>query len=283
MNLKKTKKSILTVVLSIFTLLFFLLFTIYYSKFKKSENQLTILKDKEFEISFQNNNYSINESKFLDIITEHSQFDDFKSKGYNFTEILDTILKKYQSENKTLTSKLNFSNNHIVNLETKIKSMLNTKKDSTYFLLLDELETQKNLVNNLTQELHSKNHVSSKLDTLSITSPKGDKIFYFGKTKQETPNGYGIGFYAEKGYYAGEWKGNLRHGKGKHFYKDGAIYEGFFENYKREGFGIYQFNKNEFYEGMWQNDLMHGEGKIIGKKNKPIEGVWKNGKLTPKK
>lgn len=281
----KTKKNnpIFIRVLLALSLIFLILFIIFYLKFLKSTNELTSLKNKEFDISFLNNNYSINESKFLNIITEHHQFDNLQSKGYNFTEILDTILKKYQSEKNQLSSKLRLSKSHVNNLENKIQSLLTTKNDSTFFLLLNELENQKSLVDILTQELHSKEQILSKIDTLSTKSPRGDTIFYYGKINQETPNGYGIGFYVEKGYFIGEWKGNLRHGKGKHFYKDGAVYEGFFENDKREGFGVYHFSKNEFYEGLWQNDFMHGEGKIIGKKNKPIEGVWENGKLSSKK
>lgn len=283
MILTQNNKPTIIKVLIALTALFLVLFVVFYLKFVKSNNELTFLKNKEFDISFLNNNYSINESKFLDIITEHHHFDNLQSKGYNFTEILDTILKSYQAENNQLTEKISNKISQINSLEIKLKTTEDQSKvnDSLNFSLQNELKYQKNLLEILEQ--NSSEVSSSKLDTLTIKSPKGDNIFYFGQNNQTKPNGYGIGFYAEKGYYLGEWDGNLRHGKGKHFYKDGAIYEGFFENNKREGFGVYHFNKNEFYEGMWQNDLMHGEGKIIGKKSKTIEGVWKNGKLFSKK
>ncbi|MFN4145464.1 MAG: MORN repeat-containing protein [Runella sp.] len=119
----------------------------------------------------------------------------------------------------------------------------------------------------------------NRLDTLRFTSPKNLEVFYYGKVSEHKPEGFGIGFYKEKGYYIGEWSKNMRHGKGKHYYLNGDVYEGEFVNDLRSGFGRYFYASGERYEGHWDYDLMNGQGKIFFKNKTIKNGIWVNGKL----
>lgn len=138
-------------------------------------------------------------------------------------------------------------------------------------------------LNNMLADLQNEKNAilpdDSKADTLLISSPKGDEIFYFGSTKNGLPDGFGIGFYKNKGYYIGNWSNNMRNGTGKHFYINGDKYEGGFLNDMRDGLGIYYYTTGDRYEVNWEKDLMHGEGLIISKDGKKKSGVWFEGKL----
>ncbi len=120
---------------------------------------------------------------------------------------------------------------------------------------------------------------NTQLDTLTLLSPKEVPIFFLGKLVNGEPEGFGIGFYKEKGYYIGHWKGNRRHGNGKHCYLNGDVYEGMFVEDIRQGFGRYLFASGELYEGEWHNDLMHGHGRITFKNGSSKSGFWVEGKM----
>ncbi len=163
--------------------------------------------------------------------------------------------------NKTFLSLKN-ANDSVVSLFNKIIN----ENDSLYYKL------------NITNELLN----DAKKDTITLKNSKNVEIFYFGNLTNKIANGFGIGFYKEKGFYIGNWSMNLRNGLGKHNYTNGDVYFGDFLNDKREGFGVYYHETGDKYEGEWKNDLMNGKGIITLKNGTKKEGFWIDGKMKKK-
>lgn len=222
----------------------------------------------------------------IEVVSSYDNYGFFNGQEMNVSVSLDTLLKTYVSENDKLNQYAEKIKNRIRYIEKEVKILEKEKgySEAQSFDLQSELIMQKEMLDSIYTELHELNLELSNysIDSLRINSPKGHPILYFGKMKNKSPEGFGIGFYEGKGYYIGEWKGNLRSAKGKHFYKDGSKYDGAFENDIRQGFGTYYYPTGEVYKGYWKNDLMHGEGEIIGSDGNTIKGVWENGKLIQK-
>ena len=203
------------------------------------------------------------------------------------SEYLDLILEKFITENDNLNRKALRQQNLLQLLDGKIDTLVQKYVEPRLELLAlqSAIESQNEALDSISTELVKLKEEESKqnFDSLNLSSPNGDKIFYFGAIEQKRPQGFGIGFYQGKGYYIGEWKGNLRNGTGKHFYKDGSSYNGDFVNDKREGYGVYNYNTGEIYKGYWKNDLMSGEGEIISPNGSSTKGTFAEGKLVERK
>lgn len=160
---------------------------------------------------------------------------------------------------------------------TQMRLEADQAQDSSKHLLQVYRQQLDSLQGELSQALQ--NLQNTQLDTLTLLSPKDVPIFFLGKLVNGEPEGFGIGFYKEKGYYIGHWQGNRRHGNGKHCYLNGDVYEGTFAEDIRQGFGRYLFASGEVYEGEWHNDLMHGHGRITFKNGSSKSGLWVEGKM----
>ncbi len=201
-------------------------------------------------------------------------FENF-SKVFTVQSSLKNSLSYQAKKNQTIVSDL-------INLKSQLKGKntllkgLDTKNDTINFLLkrTDSLAFE---IDKMSAAIRD-----ATTDTLSIVSPLGVKIFYFGDIVDDKPMGLGMGFYDKKGHYVGNWYKNMRNGSGKHFYANGDVYHGLFVNDKREGFGVYYYATGDKYAGWWELDLMSGQGTITTKDGKSKRGVWKKGKLVEK-
>lgn len=196
---------------------------------------------------------------------------------------IESLFKAYENQNKTLQNKIADREHEVAALANDIKEIKNRKiyVENKLSDLQSILNVEKNALDSVSREYKKLQSRLSEsiIDTLTIYSPNGMKILYYGKTHNQAPAGIGVGFYEGKGHYIGEWKGNLRHGWGKHTFKDGSIYEGYFENDLRNGLGTYYYASGETYTGYWKDDLMNGKGKITNANGKTVNGVWESGKL----
>ncbi len=235
-------------------------------------------------------NYQLLDNKLRSIFTKYSS----DSQVTDVVLRLDMLLADYVAQNallslqtkahrkllKTFRNEITVANYKIATLE-KQKSEVEEKR----ILLATDLQNKSRLSDSIAADLAALRYQLEKtdFDSLTLLSPRGNKIFYCGKLLNGLPHSFGIGFYQGRGYYIGEWQGNARNGWGKHFYRDGSIYEGNFENDLRAGFGTYYYASGEVYKGYWKDDLMNGEGEITVADKKVITGIWENGKLQQRK
>ena len=208
-----------------------------------------------------------------------SEFFESISNVFSSQAFLIDSLVLQTKKNQTLITEFN-DIKYQLESKNNLLNRLKVKWDSIAFLSKqlafknDNLVQKINKINKINDSL-----LNAKTDTISLLSPKNNKIFYFGNLDSGLPRGFGIGFYENKGYYIGNWSENMRNGNGKHFYLNGDIYIGAFKNDIREGFGTYYYQTGDVYEGWWKNDLMNGEGTIIFNDGKKKSGIWLDGKL----
>jgi hypothetical protein len=234
--------------------------------------------------------YQLSDNKLRSVFAKYSS----DSQGADVLLHLDTLLAAYVARNTALSLQtevdkklLELFRSNMMTADHKIATLEKQKSEveQENISLASDLWNKVRFSDSISADLVALRYQLEKtdFDSLTLLSPKGNKIFYYGKLFNGLPHSFGIGFYQGRGYYIGEWKGNVREGWGKHFYKDGSVYEGNFENDLRAGFGIYYYASGEVYKGYWKDDLMNGEGEIIDADKKAITGIWENGKLRQRK
>ncbi|MCS7018501.1 MAG: hypothetical protein RMJ87_06960 [Cytophagales bacterium] len=265
----------------------------YYQKTNRLSHALQAARAKIIQDSIQIANSEQIGKKLQLVLIQYAKDSAFVQNP-NWLELLNTVLASYHAKNQLLNQQNSTQRKEIEDFKTLLSvtnSQLHFAESQTQeaetaiALLAADLREKTRATDSMAAELAQLRFAleQSTVDSISLLSPKGNKIFYYGKLLNGLPNEFGIGFYQGRGYYIGEWQGNARHGKGKHFYKDGSVYEGNFENDLRAGFGIYYYASGEIYRGYWKDDLMNGQGEIIGIDKKAISGIWENGKLQQRR
>ncbi len=281
---------IVALIVIIFLLSFFSLES--QSKIKLLNDKIIQTENRIQEDSMVLTNYKNSEEEIYTVLLKKGNINGNQTdEKYNLSTILDMLFKKEANTNDSLKRQIN-------TLKNAVDSFIHENKE-----YINKDEEKNNKINNLQSELDIKVSSYEKVfdslltqiasienqarntswDTLTLVAPKGINLFFYGNIVSNNPDGFGIGFYENKGYYIGQWKGNSRNGKGKHFYKNGDVYEGNFENDLRKGYGIYYYASGEVFKGEWEKDLMHGEGKIFTPDGKSFSGLWINGKMEQEK
>ncbi|WP_448519520.1 hypothetical protein [Rhodoflexus sp.] len=254
--------------------------------------QATLARIKTDSLAIQD--YRRSEDQLRGIFAKYAPSSSANDEKPNVLIGFDTLLAAYISRTNDLyllseqgKKQIEDYRNEIVFFKNKIQSLEDAKSESEHQieLLTSDIVRKTTLSDSMAAALELLHYklLHTNIDSMTIISPKGNKIFYYGKLFEESPQSFGIGFYEGRGYYIGEWKGNARNGWGKHFYKDGSSYEGYFENDLRSGYGTYYYATGEIYKGNWKDDLMNGEGEIIGADRRTVTGIWENGKLLLRK
>lgn len=206
--------------------------------------------------------------------------------GSDIPTLTADLLASYDRQFLTLAGQLSQQHDQLAALQAALRQLL--VRNFLAQRALDSLERmlrhRQQAIDSLAQHLAAlqREQARTVFDTLTLFSPKGDKITFFGRLQGGQPAGFGVGLYEGKGYYIGEWKGNQRHGQGRHVYRDGSVYEGCFAGDKREGFGIYRYSTGAVYIGHWHENLMEGQGELILPEGKILKGRWVAGKLKLK-
>ena len=223
-------------------------------------------------------------SEFLVVLDEYLGFNiSEESQNSDAIRLLDTALKNDRYHKQELKGKLE-DNLRRIQFLNQFNQLLSEEKinDLDKFISLsNELDLVQCISDSVLNELNTLKEelARTSLDSMTLISPLGDRLFFYGRIKDGQPNGFGIGFYSGKGYYIGEYEGNKRNGRGKHFYKNGDWYDGEFSSDARHGFGIYVFSSGDKYSGHWKEDLMNGTGEMITSEGERIKGVWAKGKM----
>ena len=278
---KKYKNAIvaallLLVLITAATTVFFL------KKSKDLSVALTLANKRILTDSLALSHYQLTERELVKVVSAYEKEGVIFNERSSIPSFIDTLLKVYSNRNHALREQFKDQVNSIRQLNRQIDKFQTEEiaAEAKLAQLNTDLAFQKRTLDSLSIALaKTKSELaSSGLDSLTLHS-NGVKIFFYGKTYSQIPNGFGIGFYEGRGYYIGEWSGNQRNGYGKHVYKDGSVYEGTFENDLRNGFGTYYYSSGEVYKGNWKNDLMDGKGEIISPNGKSVKGIWSAGKL----
>lgn len=90
---------------------------------------------------------------------------------------------------------------------------------------------------------------------------------YIGQCDENnTPNGLGKMYYANRDYYEGQWFNGQKNGKGVYIWSDKNVYP-----------GIFTFPRTSKYTGQWENDKEHGKGTRTYANLDTYIGDWING------
>ncbi len=289
MNSLKTKYKI---AITLFTLVVAALAAtsvVFFQKTKDLKESLVWAKERIAADSLLITNHKFVDRELYDLLNSYDSSWVFLSNKEDLLPFLDKMLKShareivsFQSQLAMNDSKINGLKEQIIEFESHLSYAESNKSfyESKIISLQTELVQRQELLDSVNEELEKVEYELSitSVDTTCIYAPNGNKIFYYGKMVDQSPQNFGIGFYEGKGYYIGEWDGNHRNGRGKHTYKDGSVYEGYFKNDLRSGFGTYFYVSGDVYKGNWKDDLMDGEGEITQADGKSIKGTWKAGK-----
>ncbi len=250
---------------------------------KSIKKEFTLKKEKLVADSLLLNRYQKLESELIKVLSKYDSSISIFNENKSLSSTVENLLQSYLTENNNLKKQTISQKDQIKEFASNIENL--KVKEIVYETKLQILETDKEIqTNKLDSILIELGKVKvdladNAIDSLTLISPKGNKIFFYGRVSNKIPSGFGVGLYEGKGYYVGEWKGNLRSGMGKHIYKDGSVYEGYFENDLRNGYGVYYYHSGEVYKGNWKDDLMDGSGEIISPNGKSVKGTWSAGKL----
>lgn len=273
---------------------------LYFWERKNNYDNLAIAKQNAFISDSLVKVYTQLDQQLFDVIAVHDSTLKKPNTPQEITSILTKVLAGYEAKNVELFGQNQREKNTIYSLEIsndtlqrkvqtlgeKIIDVERKEKSAADRLssLTTRLSTEKAAFDSIAQAFEKQLFIANKSipDSLNIVSPQGVKLFYYGKIKEDSPSGFGIGFYAGQGYYIGEWKSNARSGYGKHFYKDGSTYQGNFKDDLREGYGIYRYPTGQIYQGSWQDNLMNGPGELIEANGQTLRGTWENGKFLRK-
>ena len=198
----------------------------------------------EYNIFDLNNNiYSYNNSKFLEIINNLNKLISYTRDDLIIKTLGDVI----------------YDINTIINKNKKNLEIINNEISSLY-----------NRLNELSEKI-TINNINNK--ELKFRNGK-----YVGETLYGLPEGKGIWYGNNGDRYQGDWKMGLCDGIGIKYFKNGDRFEGEFRNDLKEGKGIIYFNNGDRYEGDWKNDEQEGKGIYYYNNGDRYEGDYKNGK-----
>lgn len=251
----------------------------------KLEQEINSLHEQTRQDSITIAQLKNDKSDFLRVLNEHLGLDfNTETAGNELVYLLDTTLQNDLHLKQELRDKLADNQRRFEFLD-QFNQIISQEKVADYNRILslsNELESKVVYSDSLfhTALMLKEELRRVGLDSMTLVSPLGDQLFYYGRVKDGQPYGFGVGFYSGKGYYMGEYDGNKRVGRGKHFYKNGDRYEGDFRNDSRHGFGVYYFSSGDRYTGEWKDDLMNGTGEMVTVDGERITGVWAKGKMV---
>ncbi|WP_051296202.1 hypothetical protein [Eisenibacter elegans] len=191
-------------------------------------------------------------------------------KVNNVQNTLDEEKRKYEQAFITQVARLQELQNQRNNASEQLDSLeaaLRVQQSSFERALQQQAEQM--------QKQYSENY-----GLLQFTTPRGNKVYYLGETKDGVASGKGVGIWDTGSIYEGQWKNNMRHGKGLFRWKDGERYEGEYFQDKRQGLGTYHWTNGSQYTGEWVNDKRHGNGKFTDASKTVYDGDWKDDKFV---
>jgi hypothetical protein len=289
-----SNKKYKNIIVAVLVLVFFILLTSVIVLFIHSKNlkaSLSLANKRIAADSLSLAEHKKTDEVLLKLVKTYDCADLFLNKKENLLPFLDTIFKSYSSYKDAYQNQYIEKELHANELRKQITTLSHYKdsSESKIYFLETDITQQVSVLDSVSAELERIEFELKKIefemsntsiDSLVLYSPDGTKIYFYGKTFNQNPKDFGIGFYEGRGHYIGEWKENMRNGWGRHTFKDNSVYEGNFENNVRNGFGTYYYNSGDIYKGTWKDDLMHGEGEIIKSDGKSVKGYWQKGKIA---